>query len=289
MPTATARRAALRDSSSSRPIRTISCSRSAIQASLVPKPARWALLDTESGMCASSNCRSVRTSTSSAPSRRLPSIWRGVSGGSSTPAVTSGPLLSATMLSKLGGCGPSAPIASSTNASSSSIVEQVVVARLEADRRRHLHVHAGAAAQRSAQVAGPHLGVVRAASAAGRAASGRSGARPRSCRRPGRGVPRRRRTASRRSGRPTARRRVRCRSARTRCARDGAPGCGSPGSARRPARAPSRRRTARARSRAALRSCTWMVAPVASTRRPCPLTWSAWLWVSRTCSISTPR
>jgi hypothetical protein len=71
MPTATASRAASRDSSSSRPIRTISWSRSAIQASLVPKPARCAELDTEPGMCASSNCRSVRTSTSSAPSLRF--------------------------------------------------------------------------------------------------------------------------------------------------------------------------------------------------------------------------
>ena len=32
----------------------------------------------------------------------------------------------------------------------------------------------------------------------------------------------------------------------------------------------------------------WMVAPVAAARRPCPETWSAWLCVSRMCSICTP-
>ena len=30
------------------------------------------------------------------------------------------------------------------------------------------------------------------------------------------------------------------------------------------------------------------VAPVAAASRPCPDTWSAWLWVSKTCSIRTP-
>ncbi len=34
----------------------------------------------------------------------------------------------------------------------------------------------------------------------------------------------------------------------------------------------------------------WMctVAPVAATSRPWPETWSAWLWVSKTCSMLTP-
>ena len=30
----------------------------------------------------------------------------------------------------------------------------------------------------------------------------------------------------------------------------------------------------------------WIVAPVAAASRPWPETWSAWLWVSRTCSIA---
>ena len=33
---------------------------------------------------------------------------------------------------------------------------------------------------------------------------------------------------------------------------------------------------------------TWIVAPVASTSRPWPETWSAWLWVSRTWRIAKP-
>ncbi len=40
------------------------------QASFEPKPARSAVMLTEPGMCASSNWSSVRTSTTSAPSRR---------------------------------------------------------------------------------------------------------------------------------------------------------------------------------------------------------------------------
>ena len=35
--------------------------------------------------------------------------------------------------------------------------------------------------------------------------------------------------------------------------------------------------------------CTWIVAPVAAASLPWPETWSAWLCVSRTCSIRTPR
>ena len=54
------------------------------------------------------------------------------------------------------------------------------------------------------------------------------------------------------------------------------------------ARAPSRRRTARGRSRAAASRWTWIVAPVAAASRPWPETWSAWLCVSRMCSIDTP-
>ena len=52
--------------------------------------------------------------------------------------------------------------------------------------------------------------------------------------------------------------------------------------------APSRRRRARGRSRAAASRWMWIVAPVAAASRPWPETWSAWLCVSRMCSIDTP-
>ena len=87
----------------------------------MPKPARSIGLHTAPGMWASSNCWSVRTSTSSAPCDRLCSTWRGASGIASTPSVSSGPLLSSTIAVKFGGCGPSLASASSTNRSSSSI------------------------------------------------------------------------------------------------------------------------------------------------------------------------
>ena len=105
-PTAAASTAASRASSSSRPTSTIGCSGSASQASLEPKPARRAVMQTAPGMWASSNCSSVRTSTTSAPSSRACSTWRGVSGCASTVSSTSGPRLSATMFWKFGGCGP---------------------------------------------------------------------------------------------------------------------------------------------------------------------------------------
>ena len=79
-----------------------------------------------------------------------------------------------------------------------------------------------------------------------------------------------------------------CRSARRPCARAGGPGCASRARGASRAPAPSRRRTARARSPAAASRWMWIVAPVAAASRPCPETWSAWLCVSRTCSIARP-
>ena len=87
------------------------------------------------------------------------------------------------------------------------------------------------------------------------------------------------------SARPTAPARAPCRSARTPCARGGGRACAARARAARRARAPSRRRTARARSRARPARWTWIVAPVAAASRPWPETWSAWLWVSSTCSM----
>ena len=62
-------RPASRASSSSRPTSTSGCPGSASHASRVPKPPRSAVMQTAAGMCASSNWSSVRTSTTSAPSR----------------------------------------------------------------------------------------------------------------------------------------------------------------------------------------------------------------------------
>ena len=66
-------RAARLPSASSRPMNTISWSWSASQASFEPKPELNEGMQIEPRMWTSSNCRSVRTSTSSAPSSRLSS------------------------------------------------------------------------------------------------------------------------------------------------------------------------------------------------------------------------
>ena len=120
-PTATARAAARRPSSSSRPMKTISCVRSASHASLDPNPARSIGLQIEPSTWASSNCRSVRTSTSIAPCARFCSSWRGARGSTSTPSVSSGPRLSSTIALKFGGCGPRPASTVSTKRSSSSM------------------------------------------------------------------------------------------------------------------------------------------------------------------------
>ena len=128
-PTATASAAARRPSASSRPTNRTSCSGSASHASFVPKPARSAVMQTASGMWASSNWSSVRTSTTSAPAARWRSSWRGASGCGSAPSCSSGPRLTATMLRKFGGCGPSVDSAARTNSSSSSIASVALCAR----------------------------------------------------------------------------------------------------------------------------------------------------------------
>ena len=143
--------------SSSRPTSTMGCSGLASQASLEPNPARRAVMQTAPGMCASSNCSSVRTSTTSAPSAWACWTWRGLSGCASTVSLTSGPRLSATMFLKFGGCGPSVEVVFSTNSSSSVTCSSVLVGALEADGRGDLEVHAGSAAQRPAEMPRPHL------------------------------------------------------------------------------------------------------------------------------------
>ena len=199
------------------------------------------------------------------------------------------PRLSATIASKFGGCGPSVAVAARTNSSSSVDLQQRVVRALEADRRGDLEVHPRPAAQRAAEVPGPHLGRRRAAPAAARAASGRCRARPPPFHRqvgPG-DVADEQRVAGQHRPRLVAARGVD--RARTRCARAGGRACAARARAARRAPAPSRRRTARGRSPAPASRWMWMTAPVAAASRPWPETWSAWLWVSRMCSIRTPR
>ena len=127
-------------------------------------PARRAVMQIAPGMCASSNCSSVRTSTTSAPSCRACSTWRGVSGCASTVSFTSGPRLSATIARKFGGCGPSARRRAPDELVLVRELQQLLVGALEADRRGDLEVHPGPAAERPAEVAGPDLAWCRAAS-----------------------------------------------------------------------------------------------------------------------------
>ena len=117
-------------------------------------------MQTAPGMWASSNCSSVRTSTTSTPSSLLSWTWRGVSGVGSTPAVTSGPRLSATIAWKFGGWGPSVASERCDEAVDVGLAQQRVVSALVADRRADLHVHAGPAAHRSAEMTRPDLAAV---------------------------------------------------------------------------------------------------------------------------------
>ena len=79
------------------------------------------------------------------------------------------------------------------------------------------------------------------------------------------------------------------RGAGRRCARDGGRGCGSPRCST-PSPSASVQPSAKGSCgySASASSWTWIVAPLARARRPWPETWSAWLWVSSTCSIRTP-
>ena len=61
------------------------------------------------------------------------------------------------MFLKFGGWGPSVDVVFSTNSSSSVTCSSVLVGALEADGRGDLEVHAGPAAQRAAEMPGPHL------------------------------------------------------------------------------------------------------------------------------------
>ena len=160
MPTATASRPARLPSSSSRPMNTISCSRSASHASFEPKPARSIAIETASRMWASSNCWSVRTSTSSGSGHALlldlPRRERQQLDpvGEQRPAVELDDRLEVRRLR---------PEPGQRGRDELVLVgdrQRRVVALLEPDRGRDLQVHARAAAHRAAEVPRPHLDVV---------------------------------------------------------------------------------------------------------------------------------
>ena len=159
-PTAVASFAARSASRSSRPTSTISSAGSAIQASREPKPARSAVIEMAPGMCASSNCWSVRTSTTSTPSLLLSCTWRGVSGAASTPSVSSGAAVERDDRLEVRRLRAERRDRALDEALDVGLAQQRVVRALVADRRGDLHVHPGPTAHRSAEVAGPHLAAV---------------------------------------------------------------------------------------------------------------------------------
>ena len=131
-----------RPSSSSRPTNTISCSRSASQASSRAeagaehrdrRPRRGCARRRTAGRCA--RRRAAR------PRRACCSTWRGASGSSSTPSVSSGPRLSSTIALKFGGCGPEPGQRLLDELVLVLDRQRRVVRALEADRRGDLHVH----------------------------------------------------------------------------------------------------------------------------------------------------
>ena len=105
---------------------------------------------------------------------------------------------------------------------------------------------------------------------------------------PGPAGRRRRRTASRRSAPPRDRRRGRRRAAGRRCARAGGRASWIASIVTSPSSSVQPSSNASCGYSAAASSWTWIEAPVARASRPWPETWSAWLWVSSTCSIRTP-
>ena len=159
-PTAAARWAASMASSSSRPTSTMGCSGFASQANLDPNPARRAVMETAPGMCASSNCSSVRTSTTRAPSRWAWRTWRGVKGCASTVLLDErAPVQRDDVpeVRRLGAERRGGPLDELVLVGEP---EELLVGSLEADGGGDLEVHARAAAHGAAEMAGPHLGGV---------------------------------------------------------------------------------------------------------------------------------
>ena len=249
-------------------------------------PAR-AGLHTAPGMWASSNCRSVRTSTSSAPSPLADlELARGQRLRGRRRRPRSGPRLMPTIAWKFGGCGPSCDVVRATKRSSSvapssalcarskPIVEETFMSipgpphseppRWPGQTSHVVGQRQQRVVQRAEDAARALLLVDREVGPGDVADEQRVAGQHRPRLGAARGVDQR----ERRVLGPVAR------------------ACAARGRGRCRARAPSRRRTARARSRAPASRWMWIVAPVAAARRPWPETWSAWLWVSRMCSIA---
>src|SRR4051812_2923685 len=240
-------------------------------------------------MCASSNCRSVRTSTTRAPASWWPTSWRGVRGGAWTSPPCSGPRLTSTIARKFGGCGPSRASAPATKRSSSRSASAALCARskpiVEATFRSmpgpphidpprwpgHTSVSSASGRRRSWR----ERKMSRAPSAGSIARSGRATS-PTNMLSPvstahGRSASRRPSTSANAvcSGRwPGV-----C-SARTRTSPSASSQPSSNGSCS--YAAPAAR-------------WTWIVAPVAARRRPWPETWAACVCVSRAWAIAPPR
>ena len=170
---------------------------------------RSAVIATAPPTWASSNCRSVRMSTTSAPSARLSSTWRGVSGRASARSAIWRPRLISTIARKFGGCGPSAASdAARTRPRPAPRAVRCGPTRTRPSRPPSCPSRARrTATRRDVRATPPSTRAARAAAAATRTLL----ARPPGGRPPGRAGRCRPRTGSRRSGRPTARARARCR------------------------------------------------------------------------------
>ena len=221
---------------------------------------------------------------------RCCSTWRGASGSSSTPVGEQRPAVERRRSRwKFGGCGPSP---------ASACVDELV---LVVDRQRRRCARARSRSSRRSSCPSP-----------GRRTSSRRGGRARPRRRPGsasslpcseRKIPRAPSDFSiARSGRATS---LTNSVSPVSTAHGSSPRRGVdqreggvlgpvPGRVQRAhaqraeLAARRRRRTARGRTPGAASRWMWIVAPVAAASRPWPDTWSAWLWVSKTCSMRTP-
>ena len=183
----------------------------------------------------------------SAPSRAALDLARGRAGAPRRVSITSGPRLSATMLRKFGGCGPSAAVVCAH--------ELVLVVDRAAAPCARARSRSSRTTLRS-MPGPPHIEPPRwpghSSAVSGSESSCSCSERKIAARAlllvdrevGPRDVADEQAVAGQHG--PRLARRGRCRSARTRCARAGGPACAARGRAARRARAPSRRRTARA-------------------------------------------
>ena len=284
---------ASRPSSSSRPTSTISWSRSATQASFVPKPA-WSIVIADGAGDVGVVELEVRAHVHDqrAVGALLLHLARGRAARPRRPAVIERAAVQLDDGLEVRRLRPQRPRATaSTNSSSSSSRSISLWRRSKPIVEETFMIHPGPAAERAAEVPGPDLGLGRAATGAGSCRLWKMSRAPSSF-------------STARSGRATSPTnsvspvstaqgsspRGPCRSGRRRCARGGGPGvC-----------------RARTRTRAELELPAVVEGlvvvlrlrvavdvdrrrPVAAASRPWPDTWSAWLWVSSTWSMCTPR